>query len=268
MAENDGYVEDPFGDEDDWIEIYNYGDEAINIGGMYLTDDLLDQNDFYQIPDSDPEQTTIGAHEFLLIWADKEPLEGPLHIGFKLEKNGEDVGLYESDKITRIDAIDDFPEQYSDESYGRFPDGNDNWIVFLNPTPGSTNMLEPIDVFINEIMYHPYHSTVDPIEPENVAEEYIELINTGSQLVSLEGWRFSNGIDFAFPNDVTIDSGQYLVVAADVNTFKAKYPTVTNVIGGWTGRLSNSGEEIKVVDDMDITIDRVRYADEGDWAVR
>jgi hypothetical protein len=87
-------------------------------------------------------------------------------------------------------------------------------------------------------------------------------------LVRCDGWRFSNGIDFAFPNDVTIDAGQYLVVAADVNTFKAKYPTVTNVIGGWTGRLSNSGEEIKLVDDMSITIDRVHYYDEGDWAVR
>jgi hypothetical protein len=268
MAENDGFVEDPYGDEDDWIEIYNYGDEAIDIGGMYLTDDLLDHNDFYQIPDNDPEQTTIGSHEFLLIWADGEPQEGTLHIGFKLEKNGEDIGLYESDKITRIDAIDDFPVQYSDESYGHFPDGNDNWLVLLNPTPGSANMLEPIGIFINEIMYHPYHSTVDPVGPENIGEEYIELINTGSQLVSFEGWRFSNGIDFAFPNDVTIDSGQYLVVAADVNTFKVKYPTVTNVIGGWSGRLSNSGEEIELVDESGIRIDRVRYADQGEWAVR
>ena len=49
-------------------------------------------------------------------------MTGLLHIGFKLEKNGEDIGLYESDKITRIDAIDDFPQQYSDESCDCFPD--------------------------------------------------------------------------------------------------------------------------------------------------
>jgi hypothetical protein len=131
-----------------------------------------------------------------------------------------------------------------------------------------SNEGEPTDVVINEIMYHPYHSTSGTIEPEDIREEYVELFNRGTALVSLSGWQFSDGVDFAFPNDVTIGAGQYLVVAADVNTFTANYPSVTNVIGGWVGRLSNSGEAIRLNDDMGITIDRVRYADEGDWSVR
>ncbi|UCG57333.1 MAG: hypothetical protein JSU70_21000 [Phycisphaerales bacterium] len=40
MAENHGFVRDAYGDNDDWIEIYNTGDDAVNIGGMYLTDNL------------------------------------------------------------------------------------------------------------------------------------------------------------------------------------------------------------------------------------
>jgi hypothetical protein len=40
------------------------------------------------------------------------------------------------------------------------------------------------------------------------------------------------------------------------------------VVGGWYGRLSNSGEVIELIDDIRVNIDRVRYADEGDWAVR
>ncbi|MHC4499493.1 MAG: CotH kinase family protein, partial [Planctomycetota bacterium] len=43
---------------------------------------------------------------------------------------------------------------------------------------------------------------------------------------------------------------------------------VTNVVGGWFGRLSNSGEDVELIDDRRINIDRVRYAAEGDWAVR
>ena len=79
---------------------------------------------------------------------------------------------------------------------------------------------------------------------------------------------FEDGVDFVFPNDVTLDPCEYLVVAADVNAFTAKYPGVNNIVGGWTGRLSNKGEEIELADENGMIIDRVEYADEGDWAVR
>jgi len=38
MADNEGTIEDPDESDEypDWIEIYNYGDEAIDMGGMYL----------------------------------------------------------------------------------------------------------------------------------------------------------------------------------------------------------------------------------------
>src|SRR5258705_437905 len=39
-------------------------------------------------------------------------------------------------------------------------------------------------------------------------------------------------------------------------------------VGGWTGRLSNSGEEVRVVDQNGGTVDSVTYADSGDWAAR
>ncbi|MDP8203857.1 MAG: hypothetical protein P9L95_04940, partial [Candidatus Tenebribacter mawsonii] len=40
LASNDFGAVDENGDHDDWIEIYNAGDEAIDIGGMYITDNL------------------------------------------------------------------------------------------------------------------------------------------------------------------------------------------------------------------------------------
>jgi len=46
------------------------------------------------------------------------------------------------------------------------------------------------------------------------------------------------------------------------------YPWVSNVVGGWVGRLSNRGEAIEILDDAGVQIDRVRYADEGDWMLR
>ncbi len=137
-------------------------------------------------------------------------------------------------------------------------------VVFLAvsalPAENSDNMT----LVITEIMYHPYHP--DP-GVEDITAEYIELFNRGAEPVNLLGWRINGGVDFVFP-DVTLRAGEYLVVAADADTFKANYPSISNVVGGWVGRLSNRGESIEILDDTGVQIDRVRYADEGDWAVR
>ena len=50
--------------------------------------------------------------------------------------------------------------------------------------------------------------------------------------------------------------------------FSAKYPGVANVVGGWTGRLSNTRDEIELEDASGSRVDLVEYADQGDWAVR
>jgi hypothetical protein len=129
--------------------------------------------------------------------------------------------------------------------------GGGSWAYTLDPNATG--------VIISEIMYHP--------SSENVLEEYIELFNKGAATVNLNGWRFSGGVQFTFPN-VSLPGGAYLVVAADVPTFSAKYPAVTNVIGGWTGILNNSHEDIDLDDALGNRVDSVLYADEGDWAVR
>jgi hypothetical protein len=262
MANNAGSVLDQNGDNDDWIEIYNYGDSAVNIAGMYLTDNPS-ADSRWRVPDSNPSLTTIAPRGYLLIWADGETNEGILHANFKLGSGGEQVGLFAADGRTVIDQVA-FGPQDEDRSYGRVPDGSGNWQSLAAPTPGKSNSSAPISVVINEIMYHPYHPVPGA---EDVRQEYIELFNRGIEPVSLLGWRISNAVDFVFP-DAMLGAGEYLVVAADVDIFKAKYPSVNNVVGGWVGHLSNNGEVIELIDDAGVLIDKVHYADEGDWAVR
>jgi len=265
MAENNGTKRDPAdNDYEDWIELYNYGDDPIDIGGMYVTDD----SHWSRIPVGYSAQTTIMAGGYLLLWADSEPEQGPLHLNFGLGKTGDMVGLYDGYR-NPIDSITFGPlaEGWADKSYGRLPDANDHWEVFGigRTTPGQSNRARPVEVLISEIMYHSGHALNTP---ENIGQEYIELYNKGQDAVNVGVWRFTNGVDFVIPGGVQLGSGGYLVVAADVNVFTAKYPGVTNVVGGWTGRLSNSGEAVELVDSAGVIIDRVEYADEGDWAVR
>lgn len=136
MAANGETRADEYGDYDDWIEIYNPGSEAINIGGMFITDDLNEPGK-WQIPANVPALTTIAAHGYLLLWADNEPAEGALHLGFKLGKEGEAAGLYHSD-LTLADSIE-FDEQYEDVSFGPYPDGTADLRFMGVPTPGAQN---------------------------------------------------------------------------------------------------------------------------------
>jgi hypothetical protein len=136
MAANSSTIADNYGDYDDWIEIYNPGSVSINIGGMYITDDL-NNPDKWHIPANAPTQTTIPAHGYLILWADSEPCEGPTHLGFNLSKDGEAVGL-SRDGLTLIDGIE-FGKQTSNISFGRYPDGANSWRFMSTPTPGAQN---------------------------------------------------------------------------------------------------------------------------------
>ena len=139
MASNDAAVADENGDYDDWIEIYNANGHPVDIGGMYITDDLTDPM-AWQIPDSVPDITTIPAGGFLVLWADKEPEQGPLHVKIKLSSSGEQIGLSEmfEGEIHFIDSLT-FSDQKTDTSFGRLTDGGDEWTLFYPSSPGETN---------------------------------------------------------------------------------------------------------------------------------
>ena len=243
--------DDPDSDFDDWIEIYNYGPDAIDIGGFYISDDVYTL-DGWRIADNAPAVTTIPGGGFLLIWPDNETEQGPLHVNFALSAGGEDVALFDSDHHL-IDAVT-FGPQNPDESFGRLPNGTGPWRVFTSSTPGRPNLADPVKVVINEIMYHPGH-----VEgaPENIGFEYIELYNAGAAPVDVSGWRFTDGVEYTIPTRFPLAPGGYLVVAADVNEFRTRYPAVGNVVGGWTGHLSNNGERIELSDASGVIIDRV-----------
>jgi len=136
-ASNDNCIQDPQGQYEDWIEIHNYGADDIDIGGMYLTDDLSVKNK-WRIPDNNPALTTIPAGGYLLIWADNDIDDDGLHANFKLDADGEEVALVDSDGATPIDSVA-FDGQTTDISYGRFPDAADNWSFLAVPSPGTEN---------------------------------------------------------------------------------------------------------------------------------
>ncbi len=274
MSDNENTIEDPDepGSYPDWIEIYNYGPNPIDIAGLYMSDHQADPL-LWMVPTGHPAETTIPSGGHLTIWADDDLSQGPLHSSFKLSNNGgEFIGIYYKDNDGTAVMIDGLPteSQGNDMSIGRLPDGADNWQSFQlvstepdgKPTPGSPNGGITVDDFIviNEIMYHP--------SSENNLDEYIEIYNKSSQTVNLKDWSFSKGIDFVFPN-ISIGANGYVVIAADMAQFRITYPSVTSqVIGGWAGSLHNRSDKITLVNNQGLLGDTVEYSDQGVWSER
>lgn len=131
MVSNVHFRLNPFmSDFEDWIELYNAGESPIELGGLYMTDDLSDPFK-WQIAGN----PVIQPKSFYIIWADGLSYEN--HASFKLSGDGEQIGLYRADG-TIIDTIT-FLRQPNDISFGRFPDGGDAWYYFSNPTFQNSN---------------------------------------------------------------------------------------------------------------------------------
>jgi hypothetical protein len=93
LASNGSFLEDPDEADEypDWIELFNPScNGAIDLGGMYLTDDLAEPTK-WQIP----EGVTIEAGAYLLFWADDDDEQGDMHTNFELDKGGEEIGLFD-----------------------------------------------------------------------------------------------------------------------------------------------------------------------------
>jgi len=134
MALNTNGIQDETGTREDWVEIFNAGTETINLGGMYLTDNLQATTK-WEFP-----SVNIEPDGFLLVWCDSDPEDGPLHTTFKLSAAGESIGLFDS--FTGNNQLVDsyvFGSQIENASEGLLPDDGTQWTTYFTPTPGFPN---------------------------------------------------------------------------------------------------------------------------------
>ncbi|MDF1572665.1 MAG: CotH kinase family protein [Bacteroidales bacterium] len=134
LARNSDLLYDNHGDDNDWFEIYNYGDDPVLLNKIWFTDDP-------SVPLQWKIDTTAPVYlypgEYFLVWADDEPAEGYNHTNFKISGDGEFLGIF----TTELQVIDQvvFQEQTPNVSYGRSQDAGMNWVFFDTPTPGREN---------------------------------------------------------------------------------------------------------------------------------
>ncbi len=141
-ADNESIIADEEGDYEDWIELYNSGNTAINLNN-YLISDNPDLPNKWSFPNVE-----IPANGFLLLYASGNDLIGQeLHTNFKISKDGETLVLL-SPEMEIIDELV-IPPLEEDHSFGRQPDGSNEFNFFYDPSPGLSNNTALVYNFAN-----------------------------------------------------------------------------------------------------------------------
>jgi len=184
LASNNNVIADEFEEYDDWIEIYNSTDKPVNIGGLYITDNLGNPTK-HRIPIHNSEATTISAGDFILVWADGEPGQGILHLNFRLDQNGEQIGLVQvvDDEAVFLDSLS-YGGQVMDISFGRYADGTDDWFALTVPTPAQSNIFTSVHEDVN-FKYNPTNFYNYP-NPFHISTKIgFELQASGEAVISI-----------------------------------------------------------------------------------
>ena len=123
---------DPLTEEtNDWIELYNGGNERVDISHYFLSDRR--ETPFMWMF---PENTSIPAKGYLMIWADGTgDTINDLHTNFKLDVAGETLYLFSSGRQF-IDSLA-FPRMYKDVSYGYW---GGEYLFLRKPTWKESNL--------------------------------------------------------------------------------------------------------------------------------
>ena len=129
----------------DFIELYNPDSLPVDLTGLWLTDNPINQPGKHRIT----PLSYIPAQGFAVFEADGNPAQSARHLNFKLAADQGMIGLFDAN-ASPIDIVLYGPQQ-TDVSQGRSPSGADTWSFFSHPTPGSANPGKTFNVSTVEI---------------------------------------------------------------------------------------------------------------------
>ena len=276
-------LSNPASGQSDWIELHNTTDEAIDIGGWFISDSDNNDADFMKYEIAKP--TIVPANGYAVFYESMHfgnAADPGCHKSFGLSSKGEAVFLRsgKDGQLTGYYDSQEFGSSITAATFGRHikSTGDCDFVAMSLPTPATENAYPKVGpIIFNQIMYH----------PQNYSDsEYLVLYNVSNYPVTLQSydsvshtnipWAFVDGIDFTFPPNTVIPVRGYLVIAKNPDLFNSVYgPTSKPVLGPFGGQLSNSGERLELAmptSDFDnnnqriyITMEHVEYGEKNPW---
>ena len=251
------------GTHSDWIELYNTGDKDVVLDGAFLSDDPANRTK-WQIP-----SLTIPAGERAVVrCAGTTAQEG--EADFALSRNGCTVILtgIHGNTISMVEC----PKVGKECSWALQSDGN--YLETPKATPGFENTDEGYEIWLQAVGYVTPEIRISEVMSANRSTivnsegelcDWVELINTGSEDVSLSGLYLSNDasdrMKWMLP-DTTLSAGQRIVIpcsGSDVPSSEAAFSIPRE---GCTVILSGSAGN--VIEQIDVP----RLGEDRSWALQ
>jgi len=275
---------DPPYDSDDWIELYNPTDTAVDIGGWYLSDRAEDLMR-YRLPPG----MIIASNSYLVLTENLHfHTNRHAETGFGLNKAGDELFLSHlpGGSSNRVVDCVRFKGQLNGVALGRSPDADPYWYA-LTPTTNAANAASDDRIVISEIMFDPAAATNGE---DNTRDEYIELFNATTGSVTLSGsaggWRIDGGVSYTFASNTVLPAGGALLIVsfdpatngAALAAFKSAHGIVgfePVMAGPYDGKLSNTGERLALEKPQEpdmpgegvswVIVDEAIYFDKWPW---
>ncbi len=212
VTKNRTFFPDEDGEISDYVEIHNKSDEAVNLSGMYLSNQEQKPKR-WAFPD-----VTLQPDEYLTVHMSglDEVEDGHIHANFKLLSSGVSLYLTKSDG-TVISSVT-VPELQADQAYSRTESG---WTTALAPSPNAANTVYGADAVASaETLYSVHISEI--VASSSSSADWIEIVNTSDSAVDLSGWGLSDNASrprkWQFPSGTVIQAGEYMCVFASSDT--------------------------------------------------
>lgn len=126
------------------------------------------------------------------------------------------------------------------------------------------------NLVVSEFMYNPPSATPAEIAAgftDSEDFEFLELFNTGTEILDLNGLRFIDGITFDFTgSEVTsLPAGGRVLIVEDHAAFQFRYGTGLPIAGQYIGKLKDEGETLQLVDALDSDVRLFTYNNVAPW---
>ncbi len=268
---------DGSGSDQEWIELYNGGSEAIDLGGWLVE---WDTSSWDSASDFEFEAgTVVEAGGFLVVGY------GGVEVSFSMGDAGSSAdGVRIVCDGAAVDTVvygDEDPGELTDDSgslatsfapspsdgtaLARFEDGRDtnmsgdDFVYASEPTPGAANKVPHCDptggegLKVNEVVY-------DPSDDDDTYE-WVELYNAGSVTIQLEGFQLE-GAKSSWDNNATLPAelslapGEFFVIGGG-DVPEQDYAADDLDLGNGT-----DGDGVRVLDCEGLVLDTVLYGDE------
>ena len=142
--------------EDEWVEIFNTGPDAVDVTGWRIRDAVSDSSWRFGF------EGVLEPGAFFIVYGNEayqwEEANGYSKNGLSLNNSGDTVTLVKADLVTIADQISyESSDIGDDRSYGRVPDGSPDWVCNdglnpatppgsgIPPTPGMPNSGAPVE---------------------------------------------------------------------------------------------------------------------------